>query len=557
MKRILLALAALPFFAFAQVDYTVQPAIPAETVRVAIHVDAPGAHPEFRLPAWCPGWYVLTSTQKEVSGVRATDPTGAQLKVTLKDPHGWVVDNPSEGAVVFSYRVLADEEALGFDRVYVDKITAFINGPAAFMYLEGRITDPVTVKLKLPEKWDVATAMEPAAEGTYSATDYDELIDSPIQMGVFDRRTFTVNDIPFEAVFVVKSPPASQDLDYETNRLKQLCAPAMRMFGTQSFKHYTFFIHIASNGNESGLEHRAGSVLSVQNSKPLAIDELATHEFFHAWNVKQIRPKVLGPFDYTQPCRTHTLWFLEGVTDYYSNIDVYRSGLGDERRLLSILSAQISTLQRSPTRLQFSLEDICYNTWEHGGFGYGDLSYYTKGLVVGLIFDAAIRQATQGAKSLDDVMRALYDKYKSPKPGYEENGILAAINDVSGRDMTALYHQMLQSTEEVPYELLQGIGLRVHGPGFQLADTALDLNGGVVASVNDAQQSQGLQVGDQITAIRRTDQRNTFEVDVTRNGTQLTLTLPVYWTSVSSFRLERDPFATGDQQQRLAEWLKR
>lgn len=557
MKRLLLALSVLPCLAAAQVEYTLQPDIPAETVRVAIHVDSPGTDPEFRLPAWCPGWYVLTSTQKEISDVRATDASGAELKVTTKDAHGWVVANPSGGAVVLSYRVLGDEEALGFDRVHVDKRTAFVNGPATFMYWEGHIKDAVTLKLTLPENWDVATPLEPAGENTYSAADYDEFIDSPIQMGAFERRAFKVDNIPFEAVYVSPNPPASQDLDYETTRLRQLCAPAMRMFGTQSFKHYTIFIHMAAGMYDSGLEHRACCVLSVPNSKPLGIDELVTHEFFHAWNVKQIRPKVLGPFDYTRPCRTHTLWFLEGVTDYYSNIHVYRSGLGNEDRLFASMATAISTLQHSSARRQVTLEDACYNAWEHGGFGYGDMSYYTKGQVVGFIFDAAIRQATGGAKSLDDVLRALYDKYKSPKPGYEENGILAAINEVSGQDMTALYHDMLQSTEELPYEFLRGMGLRVQAPGSQYPDTALDAPAGTVASVNGAQQAQGLQVGDQVTAVRRTEQRNTFEVDVSRNGTTLTLTLPVYWASVSGYRVQRDPFATPEQQQRLAEWLKR
>ena len=178
MKRLLLALAALPYLAFAQVDYTLEPDVPAEMVRVSLRVEAPGAKPEFRLPAWCPGWYVLTDCQRKISGVKATDSAGAQLQITLKDSRGWVVDNPSQGAVVFSYRVLGDEGGLGFDRVHVDKRTAFVNGPAAFVYLAGRIKDPVTLKLQLPDKWEAATAMTSTSDMTYSAADYDELIEA-------------------------------------------------------------------------------------------------------------------------------------------------------------------------------------------------------------------------------------------------------------------------------------------------------------------------------------------------------------------------------------------
>jgi predicted metalloprotease with PDZ domain len=151
----------------------------------------------------------------------------------------------------------------------------------------------------------------------------------------------------------------------------------------------------------------------------------------------------------------------------------------------------------------------------------------------------------------------MYGKYKYPNSGFEENGILAAINEVSGTDMTALYHEMLQTTDELPYQLLGDMGLRVMAPGVAYPDTGLDLNGDVVQSVNKVQARQGLQAGDEIMGLRRRADGRSFEVDVSRNGQTATLVLPTVNVFVPGFRIWRDPFASDDARQRLMEWLKR
>ncbi|MFI5387456.1 MAG: hypothetical protein ACHQ50_15215, partial [Fimbriimonadales bacterium] len=267
--------------------------------------------------------------------------------------------------------------------------------------------------------------------------------------------------IPFEVVFVSTDQQYRPNLDEETARLKAIALPALKMFGGASFKRYIFFIHLAIGNFSGGLEHRACNVQAVRSTRPLDIDDLAAHEYFHAWNVKQIRPKILGPFDYTKEQRTANLWFAEGVTDYYAKITTYRSGLQDLNWLLRDLGSQVANLQHGTNRLRYTLADCSRLTWDDSGFGYGDLSYYVKGLIVGWIFDAVIRDATEGEKSLDDVMKLMYKRYQLPQPGYEEGGVLAAINEVSGSDYTLLYNRMVNSTDELPYEVLEKIGITV------------------------------------------------------------------------------------------------
>ncbi|HWA82079.1 MAG TPA: hypothetical protein VG820_01495 [Fimbriimonadaceae bacterium] len=462
LRSALIPLALAPAFCFADVKYTLTPEPSNRTVRVTITIDDPKEEESFRIPAWCPGFYFLLQYQDKISEFKAVDPTGAPLKVDhSQDVRQWTVSDPDKKPITVSYRVLGDDPGLGFFATSVLPHTAFVNGASAFMYDVDRLTEATNLKIKAPQGWQVATPADPDGEGGYKASGYDELIDHPIQMGHFETRKFVQAGIPFEVVFVSPDQHYTPDLDAETERLKEVSLPALKLFGGAQFKRYIFFIHLAVGNFDGGLEHRASNVQAIFAHKPLNIDDLAAHEYFHAWNVKQIRPKILGPFDYTKEQRTSNLWFAEGVTDYYAKITTYRSGLKDMKWLLSDLSGQVQNLQRSKMRREISLADCSRRAWENGGFGVQDLSYYVKGLLVGWIFDAVIRDATDGEKSLDDVMRLMYSRYHLPQPGYDEGGILAAINEVTGSDFSHLYNQMVNTTEELPYDLLEKIGIAV------------------------------------------------------------------------------------------------
>lgn len=432
-------------------------------------MDSKKSSETFHLPAWVPGYYLVLNNQQRISGFKATDADGKALKVEHGDSRTWTVLNPARTQINVSYRVLGDDPGLGFFAVHMDEYTGYVNGPAAFMYADDRTKEHIGLKVLLPAGWDIATAMDPVGDGTYTAQGYDEFVDHPIQLGKFVRDSFMVMGIPFEAIFVGPGGQINCNTKAEARRLQLLSAPAIKLFGGASFKRYTYIVHLAVGNFSGGLEHRASNVQAVANGGRLNLDELATHEYFHAWNVKQIRPFVLGPFDYTQPVFTGNLWFAEGVTDYYAYITAYRSGVLNGEWLAYRLGLQINRLQSAGNRETVTLEEASRRAWENGGMGVGDLSYYNKGLVAGLIFDAVIRSATDGQKSLDDVMRLMYKKYKLPNPGYQEDDILKALNEVSGRDLSELYHSMVQTTNEMPYDLLAGIGLKYAPDG----DTAL------------------------------------------------------------------------------------
>lgn len=567
MKRLACLFALLPCLALAQIDYSLNVDVPAKSITVSIRLEKADATQEFRIPYWCPGFYFIQNYQRKISDVVATDAEGNTLRIHRPDERAWLVQNPKGGPIRLTYRVLGDDGGLGFFCVSVRDRAAFVNGAAAFMYPEGRLDEPCRLSIgKLPTKWEIATPMDPKGD-KWEAAGYDEFIDHPIQMGLLERRKFEVEEIPFEAVFVRSERDMRCDPDAETARLKQVAAPAIRMFGGAPFKRYLFIIHLDPGNFDGGLEHRACNVINTADSRPLMIDDLAAHEYFHAWNVKQIRPKVLGPFDYTGPVRTANLWFSEGVTDYYAYRSTYRAGLQSEEWMLENYAFQIAELQNSKKRLSKTIEQVSRGAWETGGFGDGDYSYYTKGSICGLVFDAAIRGATEGKKSLDDVMRFLYAEHKLPKPGFAEDGLLKAINQVSGHDFTALYKQMIQSTQDMPYTYLSELGLRLQVPGNAYLSYGFQRRGPEVTEVSGELLSEGLRQGDRITKVNGQPYRDDSFVGLRpedpvhlvleRDGGEFEFTVKAQMVPAQGYRLERDPFANATRLKRLAEWLEK
>ncbi len=554
MRSLFALIACLPAAALGTVHYRIAPDPAAKTLAVSIVIDNPSDAETFRIPAWSPGFYFLESYEKKISDVKATDPSGAGLSIDHSDPRAWVVHDPNKKPITLSYRVLGDDPGLGFFAVNIKDKTGFLNGPAAYMYVPDRLTEDTDLKVDVPSGWDVATPMDKVGD-RYVANGYDELADQPVQMGEFTRKSFNVAGIPFEAIWVAPNNDFHSNLDAETARLQRVSLPAIKMFGGAPFKRYIYFIHLAVGNFAGGLEHRACNVEAIGNARTLNLDDLAAHEFFHAWNVKQIRRKVLGPFDYTKEVKTANLWFAEGVTDYYSKLDAYESGLKDEEWLADELGGEVRNLQMSRVRKTMTLEECSRAAWENGGFGVGDLSYYNKGLLAGFIFDAAIRGATHGAKSLDDVMRLLYARHRLPKPGYEEDELEKTINEVAGKDLTPLYHQIVQSTEEMPYGVVGQIGLKVLAPGDKYVSMPFDVENGRVSRLL---QDSKLQIGDEVLGeAANAPDGSTLLVRVRRGTAVHEIEVPATLLSSSDYRVIRNPLATPAEKALLEQWLKR
>ena len=541
-------------------SYTLTPEVAARTFVVRMDLSEAGASETFRLPEWSPGYYNILGYRKKISGVKATDAAGEPLAVS-RDGVAWKVANPAKTPIRLTYRVLADDKGLGFFWAHLRADSGFVNGPSTFMWADGRKEEDVTLRIRNPEGWDVATGMDPVgppAEGVpenFKAKDYDELIDHPIQLGKFVRKTFTVEGIPFEAVWVSGLAPLQADLDAETERLRLGSIPAIKMMRGASFKRYVYIVHLEIGDFSGGLEHRASNVIAVPNLKTIRLDDLATHEYFHAWNVKQIRPKALGPFDYTTKVRTANLWFSEGVTDYYAKLHSHQAGLEAESYVLDSLTSAFQEVRGSTTEKKITLEECSKGAWENGGFGIGDYSYYTKGMVVGFLFDAYLRGKSDGKTSLDDVMRALYERGAIPKPGFAEEELRTTLVEFGGAEIGPIYDRMVRSTAVLPYELAEGVGLRILTPGQPYASPRFQTDGdGNVLAV--ATPDEPVQRGDRILSLRRTGS-DAAEATVSRNGQTAKIAIGLRTSTVADVRLQVDPFASEAARARRENWLQR
>lgn len=558
MHRALVAIltTASAVTAFADVDYTVRPVPAAKTYAVSMKLSNPGETERFNIPAWCPGFYFLLDYNRRIYDVAATGDDGARLKIQWSGGHMFTVYNPTKTKFTVSYRVMGNDPGLGFFRAHLRTNIGFINGPSTFMYATDHMLEPHRVKFNMPAAdWDVATAMESPVPGLYESEGYDEFVDHPFQLGKFVRKKFEVQGMPYEAIFVADGAIRA-NVDEETERLKQASLPALKMMGKAPFKRYVYFVHLEVGDFAGGLEHRASNVIAVENFKSLRLDSLATHEYFHAWNVKQIRPDMLGPFDYSKEQRNPNIWFSEGVTDYYAYIHAYQAGFLTRSQLFDQLTNEIEELQASNVRKRLTLEEVCKQTWENGGFGVDDLSYYTKGMVIGLVADAALRSKTKGEKSLDDLMRTFYDRYHLPKPGFPVNAIKDEMVAMAGPEMGDMYDTMVRSTKEMPFEVLKDMGLRLLIPGQTYTEPYYVLDGkNKVVNASTTNMVSPLEDGDVVLGAKE-GKDDMATISFTRNGASMSADIKVRSFRAGDYRLQPDPYATNEAKLRLEEWLK-
>ena len=539
-------------------------------VRVTVP-SPPEGKAAFAIPAWSPGYYQILHFEKSIENVQAEDEKGKPLPVSHPSARLWEV-TPSQKAETFStpsltltYDVHAQDEGYGFfgSVLNTSERHGYVNGASALMYLVGQAHTPTTLTVTLPPQWKLATPLklQKATQenrlhedthteqiSTFQAKDYEELIDCPLQFGRLLDIPFTVEGVPFHCVVVGKQ---TLDKPRLLEALQSLTRPAIQMFGSAPFPTYTFFFHCGGSGFIGGLEHRSSTVIHWDKSLGDGSDEnfqaLTSHEYFHAWNVKRLRPAPLGPFDLTQPVRTHSLWWAEGVTDYYAPLLLVRSGLRDREWFLKTMRDRIAELDNTPARGHVSLEEASYKSWEGASEGFDGLSYYLKGSLVGFYFDIRIRQLTYGRKSLDDVMRKLEAEYGKPDKGYPEDGLLNAINSITDTDLKPEYDRFVRGTEDIPWErVLPSIGLTFHREstaflGLRLVEetVAKPANAPTVEKVEKglAGAKMDIRAGDKLlrvngmstektafaTLMRSLPPFHTFSLDIEREGQPLTL----------------------------------
>jgi predicted metalloprotease with PDZ domain len=477
-------------------------------------------HVDLMMPVWTPGSYMVREYARHVEGLAAADAARAPLRVDKTRKNRWRVATARSPRVSLRYRVYAHEMSVRTN--WVDEEFALLNGAATFITLaESPSRRAHEVRVILPRGWarSFSGMSTGPGEGTYLAPDYDTLVDSPIVAGNPSVYEFRVLDKPHFLVNLRErgtwnGPRAVQDL-------AKVADAATRFWGGAPFDRYYFFNIIGAPRN--GLEHKSSTVIQVPLEAARArgpyVDWLssASHEYFHAWNVKRLRPVELGPFDYENEVYTKSLWFAEGVTDYYADLLLARAGVISRDEYLELLSAQIRSLQTTPGRLVQSAEMASFDAWikyyrPDENSANTSISYYVKGAVIAFVLDAKLRRLTGGRRSLDDVMRRMGEQF-SGEHGFRGEDVRATVEAVAraedAQELRGWLSRALETTEELDYsEAVDWFGLRIttatEMPRAWLGVvTRTEDDRTVVSEVRRGSPAYaaGISIGDEITAI--------------------------------------------------------
>ncbi len=446
--------------------------------------DLPTPAVEFAMPAWAPGAYRISDFAMMVQQFSATGADGRPLAWRKTDKQTWRVELGASTTLTLCYKLFGN--SYSHTSVQYDHRHAHLAGPAAWMYLVGGKDRPVRLRIDVPRGWRVATGLARAGENTFTAPDYDWLADSPIEISDFRQQSFVVAGTTYHVV--VHDLLGKEDFSQFTADTKKIVEAIVPWFsavasrdGRQTpFDSYWFLVHVWPGGT-GGLEHLSSAQLSFSSDwssrQPVGRYGsdydlklfVTAHEFYHAWNVKRLRPRPLGPFDYSREVYTPLLWHAEGITSYYGQLALVRAGLVAPEAYLDSIGQLITEIENGAGRNQHSLEQSSWDTWFRftGGPIENDqantlLSYYDGGQVMGHLLDFAIRHATGNQKSLDDVMRLLYQRFALPRPGFEPADLVRAASAVAGKDLSDFFRRYVEGREAPPYEeLFAHAGIRV------------------------------------------------------------------------------------------------
>ena len=452
------------------IRYTVDVSSP-ETQRAAVTALVPTggqAAVELMMPVWSPGYYVREDYATRVERLDARSPAGEALTVVQPQPNRWRITTNGAAAVTVTYSVRCTERFV--TRNWVGPDLAVLNGAPTFVTLVDGVARPHEVTFVLPATWPRSvTALPPAPGGAphhYAASSYDELVDSPVVIGDVVVHEFEVGGMR-HVLADAGAVPASYDGAQAAANLERIARATGRFWGFLPYDRYVFLNVFRQGGG--GLEHAASTLLTssanLSGGGSPGWLSFVTHEYFHALNVKRLRPVELGPFDYERPPATAGLWIAEGLTSYYGSLLTARAGLTTTEQYLASLSNAIRSLQSSPGRLVQTLEQASLGIFATGGSGVGGdrnatVSYYVKGEVVGWLLDARIRRITNGARSLDDVMRLAYRRFGGAR-GFTNAQFEATAAEVAGTDLAGFFQRALRSPDELDYsEALDWYGLR-------------------------------------------------------------------------------------------------
>ncbi|MFP4130608.1 MAG: M61 family metallopeptidase [Thiohalospira sp.] len=563
------------------------------------------------LPAWIPGSYLVRDFARHIVEIAAEDGDGRPVALTKEDKQTWLAA-PASGPLVVRTVVHAHDPSVR--SAWLDRRRGFFNGTSLFLEPEGHAHRPCELHLEPPAEdsvdgeWTVATALRPvgAAEGgfgSYRAADYATLIDSPVAMAPLARVGFEVAGVPHT---IAISGQHRADLQRLAEDVQRICEEQVAVFGELPVtERYVFYLHVVGDGY-GGLEHADSTALVARRDHlprpggdvdPDGYAELLglfSHEYFHLWNVKRIRPAAFTPYDLRGEVHTTLLWAFEGITSYYDDRALVTSGRIGREAYLERLGRLITRVMRGSGRHRQSVADSSFDAWtrfyqQDANAPNAIVSYYAKGALVALALDLLLRR--DAGVRLDDIMRHLWAKHGRPGIGVPEDGVREAAESVSGLDLEAFFNRYVHGTEDPPLaELLASVGVALHAraragqddrggtapgnapPPAWIGAVVTDEQGRArvrTVHAGDPAEAAGLAPGDELVAVaglrataagldellRRYPAGEALPVHALREDELITTTLRPAEAPRDTYYLAFEPEAGAAEKQRREEWL--
>ncbi|MEO0811532.1 MAG: PDZ domain-containing protein [Myxococcota bacterium] len=553
---------------------------------------------ELMMAVWTPGSYLVREYARHVENLVATTQDGAPLRIAKTRKNRWTVETHGQANILLTYDVYGRDMTVRTNWVEAD--WALLNGAPTFITRADSHRRRHDVRINPPRAWrKVVTGLATHKDSRlhFKAPDFDTLVDSPLLIGNPELHEFEVDKTPH--VLANLGGEGIWESGRSATDTQRLVEEEAAFWGQMPYDDYAFINILAETGG--GLEHKNSTVMMYtrwatrDREKYLKWLGLVAHEFFHTWNVKRLRPQALGPFDYENEVHTESMWVAEGITSYYDDLIVHRAGLSTEEEYLTALSRSVKSVMTGPGRLVQSLSLSSYDAWiklyrRDENFANSGVNYYTKGALVAWLLDGEIRKATGFKRSLDDVMRAAYEKY-SGECGFTEAQFRQVVSDVAGTDMSEWLARHVDGTDDLDFStVFELYGLRfkpvkrpeASGPqeedpwygapkprfGFEASDTDGRL---LVKSVTagDPAAEAGLNAGDELIAVQgvRVSPSNyearlkgfrpgeSLEFLVARRDSIMTLEVTPTAPLEHEWTVEADPDANDDQVTRRRTWL--
>ena len=412
---------------------------------------------DIMMPVWTPGSYLVREYSRQLQNFAVKTGNDRTLNSTKISKHHWQIQTEKSTEIVISYQIFANELTVRTN--HLDATHGYFNAAALCFYIPDYEHCPIEINIVPPyPDWQVTTPLPEISPLTFLAADFDTLVDSPFEIGTQQIHEFSVLDKPHQLVIWGEG---NLEVASAIEDIEKIVAIEAEIFGGLPYEKYIFLLHLSPSGG-GGLEHKNCCSLlyprfnfqgSEQHNRFM---QLVAHEFFHLWNVKRIRPIALEKFDYDRENYTPSLWFSEGTTSYYDLLIPLRAGIYDSKEYLLELSKEITRYLTTPGRSIQPLSESSFDAWiklyrPDANSSNSQMSYYLKGEMVTLLLDLLIRDRTNGNKSFDDVLVAMWEQFGKAEIGFTEDQLKAIIESIADTDLTDFYDRYIHTLEELPF----------------------------------------------------------------------------------------------------------